>query len=61
MLAEAEQAEALVAEAQAEPHGRVRFSCPTGMVEPIAGLIASFLAKYSKVRLQLVPRTVRWT
>lgn len=54
MLAEAEQAEALVAQAQAEPHGRVRFSCPTGMVEPISGLIASFLAKYPKVRLQLV-------
>jgi DNA-binding transcriptional LysR family regulator len=54
MLAEAEQAEALVAQAQAEPHGRVRFSCPTGMVGPISGLIASFLAKYPKVRLQLV-------
>lgn len=54
MLAEAEQAEALVAQAQAEPHGRVRFSCPTGMVEPISGLIASFLAKHPKVRLQLV-------
>jgi DNA-binding transcriptional LysR family regulator len=54
MLAEAEQAEALVMQAQAEPHGRIRFSCPTGMVEPIAGLVASFLAKYPKVRLQLV-------
>jgi DNA-binding transcriptional LysR family regulator len=54
MLTEAEQAEALVAQAQAEPHGRVRFSCPTGMVEPISGLIAAFLAKYPKVRLQLV-------
>jgi DNA-binding transcriptional LysR family regulator len=54
MLAEAEQAEALVVQAQAEPHGRIRFSCPTGMVEPISGLIASFLACYPKVRLQLV-------
>lgn len=54
ILAEAEQAEALVLEAQAEPHGRVRFSCPTGMVAPIGGLIASFLARYPKVRLQLV-------
>jgi DNA-binding transcriptional LysR family regulator len=54
MLAEAEQAEALVAQAQAEPHGRIRFSCPTGMIEPISGLISSFLAKYPKVRLQLV-------
>jgi DNA-binding transcriptional LysR family regulator len=54
MLAEAEQAEALVIQAQAEPHGRIRFSCPTGMVEPITGLTASFLAKYPKVRLQLI-------
>jgi DNA-binding transcriptional LysR family regulator len=54
MLAEAEQAEALVAQAQAEPHGRIRFSCPTGMVAPITGIVASFLAKYPKVRLQLV-------
>jgi len=54
MLAEAEQAEALVLQAQAEPHGRIRFSCPTGMVEAISGVIASFLAKYPKVRLQLV-------
>ncbi|RYE57200.1 MAG: LysR family transcriptional regulator [Rhizobiaceae bacterium] len=54
MIAEAEQAEALVMQAQAEPHGRVRFSCPTGMLEPISGLITSFLARYPKVRLQLV-------
>ncbi|WP_022684625.1 LysR substrate-binding domain-containing protein [Sphingobium bisphenolivorans] len=54
MLAEAEQAEALVLQAQAEPHGRIRFSCPTGMIEPISGLITSFLARYPKVRLQLV-------
>lgn len=54
MLAEAEQAEALVLQAQAEPHGRIRFSCPTGMLQPISGLITSFLARYPKVRLQLV-------
>lgn len=54
ILAEAEQAEALVLEAQAEPHGRIRFSCPTGMIAPIGGLIAAFLARYPKVRLQLV-------
>ena len=54
MLAEAEQAEALVRQAQAEPHGRIRFSCPTGMLEPISGLISTFLARYPKVRLQLV-------
>ena len=54
ILAEAEQAEALVVQAQAEPHGRVRFSCPTGMLEPISALISSFLARYPKVRLQLI-------
>jgi len=54
ILAEAEQAEALVMQAQAEPHGRIRFSCPTGMIEPISGLISSFLLRYPKVRLQLV-------
>jgi DNA-binding transcriptional LysR family regulator len=54
MLAEAEQAEALVAQAQSEPHGRIRFSCPTGMLQPISGLISSFLARYPKVRLQFV-------
>ncbi len=54
MLAEAEQAEALVMQAQAEPHGRIRFSCPTGMLQPMAGLLASFLVRYPKVRLQLV-------
>lgn len=54
MLAEAELAEALVAEAQSEPHGIVRFSCPTGMVEPISGLMTGFLERYPKVRLQLV-------
>lgn len=54
MLAEAEQAEALVVQAQAEPHGRIRFSCPTGMVELISGLISSFLLRYPKVRLQFV-------
>jgi DNA-binding transcriptional LysR family regulator len=54
MLAEAEQAEALVMQAQAEPHGRIRFSCPTGMLEPISRLISSFLARYPKVRLHIV-------
>ncbi|MBC2665339.1 LysR family transcriptional regulator [Novosphingobium flavum] len=54
MLEEVEQAEAAVAETHAEPHGRIRFSCPTGLVEVITPLAASFLARYPKVRLQLV-------
>jgi len=54
MLAEAERAEALVAEAQAEPHGLIRMSCPTGLVEPISSLVTQFLERHPKVRLQLV-------
>ncbi len=54
MLAEAERAEALVAEAQSEPHGLIRMSCPTGLVEPISDLVTQFLAQHPKVRLQLV-------
>lgn len=51
---EARQAEALVAEELSEPHGLIRFSCPTGMVEVISELIQSYLQRYSKVRLQLL-------
>lgn len=54
MVGEAEQAAALVAEAQAEPHGLVRFSCPTGLVEVIQPIVTGFLARYPKVRLQLL-------
>ncbi|HWU02744.1 MAG TPA: LysR family transcriptional regulator, partial [Novosphingobium sp.] len=54
MLEEAEQAEAVVAEAQAEPHGRVRFSCPTGLIEVIEPIFTRFLARYPRVRLQLL-------
>jgi DNA-binding transcriptional LysR family regulator len=54
MLAEAEQAEAAVAQAQAEPHGRVRFSCPTGLVEIVSAVLPPFLTLYPKVRLQLI-------
>jgi len=54
ILAEAEQAEALVAQAVAEPHGRVRFSCPTGLTGEVTALVSQFLARYPKVRLQVV-------
>lgn len=54
MLAEADRAEALVMEAQAEPQGRIRFSCPTGMIAPVSDLMTSFLARYPRVRLQLI-------
>lgn len=54
MMTEAQQAVALVAEAQAEPHGRVRFSCPTGLVEILSDILPGFLARYPRVRLQVI-------
>lgn len=51
---EAEQAEALVAQELTEPHGVIRVSCPTGMIEIISSLVQSYLQRYTKVRLQLV-------
>lgn len=54
MIGEARQAAAVVAEAQAEPQGLIAFSCPTGLVEVISVLLPPFLARYPKVRLQLV-------
>jgi DNA-binding transcriptional LysR family regulator len=51
---EAEQAEALVTQAQAEPHGLIRFSCPTGMIDVISGLVESFLERHPRMRLQLI-------
>ncbi len=54
MRLEAEQAQAVVAEAQAEPYGLIRFSCPTGLIESISGVIAGYLTRYPRVRLQLV-------
>ncbi|WP_144758568.1 LysR substrate-binding domain-containing protein [Methylobacterium dankookense] len=53
MMMEAERAEALVAEAQAEPHGLIRMSCPTGLLEVVTPAVSAFLARYPKVRLQL--------
>lgn len=54
MLEEAGQAEAVVEQALAEPHGRVRFSCPTGLVEVMMPILLPFQARYPKVRLQLI-------
>ncbi|WP_193183736.1 LysR family transcriptional regulator [Nisaea sediminum] len=51
---EAEQAEALVRQARSEPQGRIRFSCPTGMVELVSNLVGSFLQQHPKVRLQVL-------
>jgi DNA-binding transcriptional LysR family regulator len=54
ILLEAEQAEAVVAEAQAEPHGRIRMSCPTGLIEVISTIMPAFLNRYPKVGLQIL-------
>src|SRR5579864_5862418 len=44
IMLQAEDAEVVVAEALAEPHGRVRFSCPTGLVETLSPSMPGFLA-----------------
>ncbi|MEZ5935799.1 MAG: LysR family transcriptional regulator [Alphaproteobacteria bacterium] len=54
IMAELEQAETLAAEAAVEPRGRVRFSCPTGLVEPVSRKLDDFIARYPKVQLQMV-------
>ena len=54
ILQEAEQAEALIVNAHAEPHGLVRFSCPTGMVEVVSDTLMAYMHRYPKVRLQIL-------
>jgi DNA-binding transcriptional LysR family regulator len=54
MLEEAEQAEALMVQARSEPQGRVRFSCPHGLVEVLSPGLPAFLGRFPKVRLQLI-------
>lgn len=54
LVLDAEQAEAVVAEAKAEPHGVVRFSCPTGLVASLSATLPAFLARHPKVRLQVL-------
>jgi DNA-binding transcriptional LysR family regulator len=44
----------VVAQAQAEPYGRVRFSCPTGLFEALSSSLPGFLSRYPKVHLQVV-------
>jgi DNA-binding transcriptional LysR family regulator len=54
MLEEAEQAEALMMQARSEPQGRVRFSCPHGLVEVLSPGLPAFLNRFPKVRLQVI-------
>jgi DNA-binding transcriptional LysR family regulator len=49
-----EQANAVAAEAKSEPQGLIRFSCPTGLVETLSATLPQFLARFPKVRLQVI-------
>jgi DNA-binding transcriptional LysR family regulator len=57
MIVEAEDAEAIVAEARAEPQGLVRFSCPLAMMEPLAPVLDAYLLRCPRVRLEIVAAT----
>lgn len=48
------QANAVAAEAKSEPQGQIRFSCPTGLVETLSASLPLFLARFPKVRLQVI-------
>jgi DNA-binding transcriptional LysR family regulator len=54
MVLEAQQAQAVVAGVKERPFGAVRFSCPTGMLETVTPILASFLAAYPDVTLDVV-------
>jgi DNA-binding transcriptional LysR family regulator len=54
MVLEAQQAQAVVAGVKERPSGLVRFSCPTGMLETVTPIVASFLAAYPDVSLDVV-------
>jgi DNA-binding transcriptional LysR family regulator len=54
VMTEVERAEAVAAAAQGEPHGPVRFSCPLGLMEPLAPVLAGFMERHPRVNLQVV-------
>ena len=54
MVLEAQLAQAVVAGVKERPSGLVRFSCPTGMLETVTPILASFLAAYPDVSLDVV-------
>jgi DNA-binding transcriptional LysR family regulator len=54
LLAGAEAAEAVAAQAQGEPQGIVRVSCPHGLIQDlIADLLPPFMEAHPKLRVQL--------
>jgi DNA-binding transcriptional LysR family regulator len=54
IVLEAQQAHAAVAGIKQRPHGTVRFSCPTGMLDTITPILASFLAAHPDVSLDVI-------
>ncbi len=54
VMTEVQRAEEAVAATQGEPHGPVRFSCPLGLMEVLSPLLAGFLARHPRVKLQVV-------
>jgi DNA-binding transcriptional LysR family regulator len=54
MVLEVQQAQAAVAGIKERPYGAVRFSCPTGMLDTVTPLLASFLAVHPDVSLDVV-------
>lgn len=54
VMLEVERAEAVVAAAQGEPHGIVRFSCPTGLIDVVSSILPAFTARYPRVKLNVV-------
>ncbi|WP_437880784.1 LysR substrate-binding domain-containing protein [Pseudomonas sp. LRF_L74] len=55
MLMEAQQAEETVASLSSEPRGRLRVSCPTGLMRTnLRDMVPSFLQRYPQVQLEIV-------
>jgi DNA-binding transcriptional LysR family regulator len=55
ILSDLEAAERDVAVRRAQPIGLVRMSCPTGLSQfVLSGILPSFLARYPKIRLQVL-------
>ncbi|WP_437562804.1 LysR family transcriptional regulator [Sorangium sp. So ce542] len=59
VMSEVALAEAVVAEAQGEPQGLVRLSCPTGLMELVGPILPSFMERYPRVALQVIPTNRR--
>jgi DNA-binding transcriptional LysR family regulator len=53
-LSAVERAEAVIAAAQSEPRGTVRFSCPTGLLELVSPTLPDFLRLYPHVNVQII-------